>query len=115
MRIWILTAASIFSLSTAHAQDDVSALEKHAINDMVGCYQAHKIHELVGRMDEDRFVRTVMAEVCIEQRQQAAQTLADALVSKGVSKDEIPGRVQSFLLGHTTFLRMFYRRIKGAR
>jgi hypothetical protein len=115
MRIWILTAASLITLSTAHEQDDVSDIEKQAINDMVGCYQAHQIHELVARMDEDRFVRTVMVEVCTEQRRHAAGTLADTLASKGISKDEIPVRVESFLLGHTTFLRMFYRRIKGAQ
>ena len=115
MRIWILITASLIALSTAHAEDDLSAIEEKAVNDMVGCYQEHKMHEFVARMDEDRFVRTVMAELCIEKRRQAAQTLAYALASKGVSEDEIPGRVQSFLLGHTTFLRMFYRRIKGAR
>ena len=76
-------------------------IEEKAINDMVDGYQAHKMHELVGRIDE--------IVSCAPSWRQAAQTLADALASKGV------GRVQSFLLSHTTFLRRFYRRIKGER
>jgi hypothetical protein len=115
MRILAVAAIWLITMTAAHAQNDLSDIENQAIEEMVGCYQAHKIHELVGRMNEDEFVRTVMTEVCMEKRKQAAQTLADALASKGISQDDIPDRVQSFLLGHTTFLRMFYRRIKGAK
>jgi hypothetical protein len=117
MRIWIYAAAiCLVTLSAAHAaDDDLSETENQAINSMMACYQAHKIHELAGRMDENNFVRTVMGEICTEQRQQAAATLEGALAAKGLSQNEIQQRVDSFLLGHTTTLRMFYRRIKGAQ
>jgi len=115
MRILAVATIWLITMTAAHAQRDLSDIENQAINEMVGCYEAHKIHELVGRMNEDDFVRTVMTKVCIEQRQQASLTLADALASKGISEDKIPEMVQNFLLGHTTFLRMFYRRNKGAQ
>lgn len=110
-----IAAIVLVALGTAYAANAMSEAENEAINTLGACYQAHEIHKLVGRMNEDDFVRAVMGDICREERQRAAALLADALASNGTARNKIPERVESFFLGHTTTLRMFYRRIKGAQ